>query len=89
MKEGFSIVIGDTRLSSLAQIVDAVLDQYEDSIGVKLNEVDVDQRRDAVRRLYDIGFFDMRNSVEAFCSRAQVTKVTVYAHLKRAIYATN
>lgn len=83
--EDFSITIGSTRLTSLSRIVDAVLDQYEASIGACLNELRVEDRRRAVEFLYSIGYFDMRDSVESFCSRAHVSRITVYEHLKRAI----
>lgn len=87
MEHDFSVSVGGVRLTNLTRIIDVVLDQYEERIGRDLNELDVNARRDAVRFLYGIGFFDMRNSVETFCSRANVTKVTVYAHLKRAIHS--
>jgi len=83
--EDFSITIGSTRLTNLTRIIDAVLDEYEASIGTGLDELRVDERRRAVEFLYSIGYFDMRDSVESFCSRAHVSRITVYEHLKRAI----
>jgi hypothetical protein len=63
--------------------ITTLLEELERELGGPLLELDVQQKRDAVRLLEKRGAFEYRRSVETIAEALGVTRFTVYNYLNR------
>lgn len=56
---------------------------FEENAGLLARGLSVEERRDIIAQLDDLGFFDLKDSVEVFADHACVSKVTIYTDIKK------
>lgn len=77
------ITVYGKQIDTFMDLPEMVLSAYEEKTGVILRKTDTRQRRKAVEELSSIGFFSLRDSVEAFSRRSDSSRITIYSDLAR------
>jgi hypothetical protein len=76
-------VVGGVRLSPRPRDLDGFLRAVESDLGVPLDELDRENKQRAVKRLNELGAFQLRKSVEQVAEVLGVSRFTVYNYLNR------
>ncbi len=73
--------VGGLRLVGLQGALDRLIDQIEREFGQKVELLDREGKQAVVRRLDELGAFNLRKAVEDIADRIQVSRFTVYNYL--------
>lgn len=69
-------------IPDFTNFAERVLLIIQDKEGRRFGSLHTEERRDLIKRLCDIGFFDLRDSVEAFSRISNTSRVTIYTDIK-------
>lgn len=78
-------VVGGYRPLGLDGALDRLLVIVERELGIPINELDRAGKQEAVRRLDELGAFNLRRAVEDIADRLEVSRFTVYNYLNAAV----
>lgn len=78
-------VIGGYRPAGLQGALDRLLTTVEREFGMPINELNRAGKQEAVRRLDELGAFNLRRAVEDIADHLQVSRFTVYNYLNASI----
>lgn len=78
------ITIFGKEVVSLHQFAKHFLEEYVQSMGINLMQLNFEGRRYVVRDLKEMGYFDLRDSVDVFAEMSGTSRVTIYADIKNA-----
>jgi predicted transcriptional regulator YheO len=78
------VTIFGKEVVSLHQFAKRFLEEYVQSMGINLMQLNFEGRRYVVRDLKEMGYFDLRDSVDIFAEMSGTSRVTIYADLKNA-----
>ncbi|MEZ5228548.1 MAG: helix-turn-helix domain-containing protein [Acidimicrobiales bacterium] len=73
--------VGGLRLSGLHGALDRLIDQIERELGQPVERLDREGKQAVVRRLDELGAFNLRKAVEDIADRLHVSRFTVYNYL--------
>ncbi len=74
-------IVGGFRLTGLEGALDRLIDQVERELGQPLVSLDRPGKQAVVRRLDELGAFNLRKAVEDIADRLEVSRFTVYNYL--------
>ena len=78
------ITIFGKEIVSLHRFARTFLEHYIDVNGLQLTRLNTENRRQVVRDLKDLGYFDLRDSIDVFANMSGTSRVTIYADIKNA-----
>jgi predicted transcriptional regulator YheO len=78
------VTIFGKEVVSLHQFAKRFLEEYVQSMGINLMQLNFEGRRYVVRDLKEMGYFDLRDSVDVFAEMSGTSRVTIYADIKNA-----
>ncbi len=73
--------LGGFRVQGLQGALDRLIEQIEREIGRPVHSLDREGKQAAVRRLDELGAFNLRKAVEDIADRLEVSRFTVYNYL--------
>ncbi len=73
--------LGGLRVQGLQGALDRLIEQIEREIGRPVHSLDREGKQAAVRRLDELGAFNLRKAVEDIADRLEVSRFTVYNYL--------
>ena len=76
------ITLFGKEVASLHDLAHRLLSAYVEANGIKLTHLDTEGRRQVIRSLHALGYFDLRDSVDVFSDMSGVSRVTIYADIK-------
>ncbi len=82
------VVIGGYRPAGLQGALERLLTTVEREFGQPINQLDRSGKQEAVRRLDELGAFNLRRAVEDIADHLQVSRFTVYNYLNASIRPT-
>lgn len=74
-------LVGGYRAGGLQGALDRLIEQIEREVGCPLPQLDRQGKQDVVRRLDELGAFNLRKAVEDIADRLEVSRFTVYNYL--------
>ncbi|MDH3678397.1 MAG: helix-turn-helix domain-containing protein [Acidimicrobiia bacterium] len=80
-------IIGGYRSVGLDGALDRLVTTVERELGRPINELNRAGKQEAVRRLEELGAFNLRRAVEDIADRLQVSRFTVYNYLNASTRA--
>lgn len=77
-------ILGGFRPNGLDGALDRLIEQTEREFGCSLPQLDRKGKQEVVRRLDELGAFNLRKAVEDIADRLEVSRFTVYNYLNSA-----